>query len=252
MKAAEEILLHDHLKRLRMPTIRKVYGECARQAEESGARYETYLLQLTSQETEQREHNQIQSRLKEAHFPQLKTLEATDFSKWPDIDAREIRSYAEGDWLKKKENLVFIGKHGTGKTHAAIAFGVEACRLGYRVRFTTASELVNTLTEARDERRLSNQLKRFRSYGLLIIDELGYLPMTREGAQLFFQVLADRYEKASTLLTSNLTFGQWNQVFEDANLTAALLDRLTHHCHVHQFTWESIRFHESMKKRAAR
>ena len=148
--------------------------------------------------------------------------------------------------ITRCENVVLLGKHGTGKTHAATVLGVEACRRGYRVGFTTAAGLVNTLIESREERQLKRQLAKLSRFALLIVDEVGYIPFSAEGAQLLFQVFSDRYEKGSLVVTSNLPFAQWTSVFGDAALTAALLDRLTHHCAIHQFDWESIRFTESL------
>lgn len=243
------ILLEDGLKRLRLPTMLLHYTECARQAREAGERYEDYLLDLANRELEQRQANQLKVRLKEARFPVVKTLETTDLKKWPGLNAASIREYTECDWIDRRENLVFVGKHGTGKTHAAIVFGTEACRQGYRVLFTTAADLVNTLVEAREERQLKRTLTRLTRFQLVIIDEVGYIPFSSEGAQLLFQVFSDRYEKGSLLVTSNLPFAQWTTVFGEATLTAALLDRLTHHSYIHEFDWESIRFTESLKRR---
>ena len=141
---------------------------------------------------------------------------------------------------------MLLGKHGTGKTHAATVLGVEACRNGYRVGFTTAAGLVNTLIESREERQLKRYLAKLSRFELLVVDEVGYIPFSAEGAQLLFQVFSDRYEKGSVIVTSNLPFAQWTSVFGDAALTAALLDRLTHHCSIHEFKWESIRFTESL------
>ena len=248
MKPGQEHLLITMLKSLRLPTLQKNYGPFAREARESGVSYEGYLLHLVEEETTQRRANQLKQRLKAAHFPQMKTLESADLTQWPGLDAMSLRAYAEGDYIKARDNLIFLGKHGTGKTHAAIALGIEACRLGYRVLFTTAASLVNRLVEARDEKQLKNTLSRLQRVNLLILDELGYIPFSREGGQLLFQVISDRYETGSMILTSNLPFSEWDQVFKDANLTAALLDRLTHHSHIHQFDWESIRFKESLKK----
>jgi DNA replication protein DnaC len=247
-RAGEQVLLDDHLRLLRLPTILRQYEECARQAREAKESHESFLLNLTNQELEQRQANQLKRRLHEAKFPMLKTLETTDLNKWPDFDSLQFRQYVEADYIPRRENLVLIGKHGTGKTHAAIVLGVEACRRGYRVLFTTAADLVNTLVEAREEKRLKNYLSRLQNYPLIIIDELGYIPFSSEGAQLLFQVFANRYERGSLLVTSNLAFAQWTTVFGDAALTAALLDRLTHHCSIHDFSWESIRFSESMQR----
>lgn len=252
MKPAEEILLKDALKALKLSTMQSELSECARQCKASGDSYEAFLLSLCERELQHRRANQLARCLKEAGFPQMKVLEETQTEKWPCLKPMQIRSYAEGGYIQNRENLIFIGKHGTGKTHAAVAFGVEACRKGFRTLFTTAAELVNTLTEARDEKQLKNVLAKLKRIPLLIIDELGYIPFSEEGAQLLFQVVSSRYEQGSTIITSNLAFAEWTQVFHDANLTAALLDRLTHHSYIHQFDWESIRFTDSLARRQKR
>jgi DNA replication protein DnaC len=252
MKPAEEILLKDALKALKLSRMQSELAECTRQCKASGDSYEAFLLSLCERELQHRRANQLARRLKEAGFPQMKALEETKTEKWPCLKPMQIRSYAEGGYIQSRENLIFIGKHGTGKTHAAVAFGVEACRKGFRTLFTTAAELVNTLTEARDEKRLNSYLAKLKRIPLLIIDELGYIPFSEEGAQLLFQVVSSRYEQGSTIITSNLAFAEWTQVFHDANLTAALLDRLTHHSYIHQFDWESIRFTDSLARRQKR
>jgi len=247
-QASEAVLLKDHLKKLRLPAMGRDYPECARQARQGRESYEAFLLDLASRELEQRQANQLKRRLTEARFPVMKTLESTDLRKWPSLDGMQLRELAQCDYILRGENLALIGKHGTGKSHAATILGVEACRRGYRVLFQTAAQLVNTLVEAREERLLQRYLKRLDRFDLLICDELGYIPFSEQGAQLLFQVFANRYERASLLVTSNLAFAEWTKVFGEASLTAALLDRLTHHCHIYEFDWESIRLTESLKQ----
>lgn len=248
-RASDTVTLDGLLKALRLPVMRREYPECARQARQQGLSYEEFLLDLVIRESEQRRANQLQRRLKEAAFPYMKPIENTELAKWPGLNAMTIRAFCECDYVRRAENVVLLGKHGTGKTHAAIAFGIEACRKGYRVWFRTAAELVNMLIEARDDRDLNRLLKKLERVDLLIIDELGYLPLAHEGAQLLFQVVSKRYERKSIMITTNLPFPEWTACFGDVNLTAALLDRVTHHCHIHEFVWESIRFMESLKRK---
>ena len=247
-RASEAVLLEDHLKELRLPAMRRDYAECARQARETRASYEGFLLDLVSRQLEQRRANQLERRLKQARFPVMKTLEKTDLGLWPTLDAVEVRELMECSWISERENVSLIGKHGTGKTHAATVLGVEACRRGHRVLFQSASSLVNTLVEAREERQLERVFRKLARFHLIILDELGYIPFSEEGAQLLYQVFSDRYEKASLLVTSNLAFGEWTRVFGEASLTAALLDRFTHRCYIYEFDWESIRLAESLKR----
>lgn len=249
MKAGEALFLKSLAKSLRLPTITKNYEKLAVECRQVGASYEEYLLKLLEEERQQRDSNQLTKRLREARFPQMKTLEQADVNQWPCLNAHQIRAYAEGTYIAKKENMVLCGKHGTGKTHAAIAFGIEACKQGYRVSFMTAAQIVNQLVEARDEKQIQNYLKKMSRKDLLIIDELGYMPLSQEGGQLLFQVISERYERGSMIITTNLAFSEWDQVFGDINLTAAMLDRLTHHCSIHQFDWESIRFKQSLARK---
>ena len=247
MNPGQDVLLEDTLRRLRLPSMAREYPEHARQGREAGESYEAFLLALASRELDQRQTNQVQRRLNEARFPIVKTLEKTDLKRWPGLDAVQVREYMDCHYITNRENIVILGKHGTGKTHAATVLGVEACRRGYRVLFTTAAHLVNLLIEAREERQLKRYLAKLSRFELLIIDEAGYIPFSAEGAQLLFQVFSDRYEKASLIVTSNLPFAQWTSTFGDAALTAALLDRLTHHCSIHEFDWESIRLTDSLR-----
>jgi DNA replication protein DnaC len=154
-----------------------------------------------------------------------------------------------GSYIQEHKNVIFVGKTGTGKTHLATALGLEACRQGVRTRFASGAGLVNELIEARSERVTNRVIQRISRHGLLILDELGYVPFSREGSQLLFQVLADRYERGSVIITTNLGFADWTQLFGDPTLTAALLDRLTHRAHIILCNWESYRLKESLKKK---
>ena len=165
-RASEAVLLKDHLKELRLPAMRRDYAECARQARETRASYEGFLLDLVSRQLEQRRANQLERRLKQARFPVMKTLEKTDLALWPTLDGVEVRELTECTWISERENVALIGKHGTGKTHAATMLGVEACRRGHRVGFYSASGLVNTLVEAREERQLERVFRKLESLSL--------------------------------------------------------------------------------------
>lgn len=179
----------------------------------------------------------------------MKTFEAFDFDAATGLDRRLIRELMSGQYLVHHQNVIFLGKSGTGKTHLATGLGVEACRQGRRVRFVTGCGVVNELIESRLERVLSRLVSKYARHDLLIIDELGYVPFSKEGAELLFQVLAQRHEKASVIITSNLGFADWTQIFGEATLTAALLDRLTHKAHIITCAWDSFRLRETLKVR---
>ncbi len=220
-----------------------------RQAKEGKIAYEEFLLNLTEIEVQVRRENGRKRRTREAGFPLLKPLEAFDFEAAGDLDVRYIQELTTGEYIEEKRNVIFLGKSGTGKTHLATALGMEACTAGYRTRFVTGCGLANELIEAKDEKILSRVIKRYAGYGLLIIDELGYVPFSKEGAELLFQVLAERHEKRSVIITTNMGFGDWTQIFGDPNLTGALLDRITHKAHIINCTWESYRLKETLKNK---
>lgn len=241
------MLLKTNLKQLRLPMISAEFEKLAREAAEAGEQYETYLLRLTELEVASRQSNALQARIKAAGFPVEKDFDTFDFTAIPAMNKPKILELARGEWIDEHANCCFVGSVGTGKTHLATALGLAACRLGKRVRFFTAANLVTRLEEAQKQYQLDRFLVQLDKTDLLICDELGYLSFSRGGAELLFQVFADRYERASLLITSNLAFSEWGQVFQGERMTAALLDRLTHRCHIFEMNAESYRFRESVK-----
>lgn len=241
------MLLKANLKQLRLPTMSAEFEQLARHAAAGNEPYGQYLLGLTELEVATRSANALKARIKRADFPVLKDFDTYDFSVVPKLNKLNILELARGEWIENNFNCCLIGSPGTGKTHLAIALGQAACRQGRHVRFFSAATLVNHLEEAQKQYQLERFLKQLDKTDLLICDELGYLSFSRAGAELLFQVFADRYERASVLITSNLAFGDWEQVFQGERMTAALLDRLTHRCHIFEMNGESYRFRESVK-----
>ena len=221
----------------------------AQEAASSNQTFEQYLLQLTELEVAARSTNALTSRIKQAQFPVEKGLEDYDFAAIKSVSKQKILELARGEWVRQHTNLCLLGQPGTGKTHLAIALGLAACREGIRTKFFTAAALVNQLETAQQQYGLERLLNRLDKLDLLIVDELGYLSFSRAGAELLFQVFADRYERRSLLITSNLAFSDWGQIFQGERMTAALLDRLTHHCEIFEMNGESYRFKESMKQK---
>ena len=242
-----EMLLKHNLKTLRLPTMLAEYAKLSREAADADEDYQQYLLRLTELEVATPSANALASRIKSAGFPTLKDLETYDFALMPSLSKQKILELARGQWIAEKTNACFIGNAGTGKTHLSVALGQAACRAGQRVRFFTAAGLVNQLEEAQKQYRLKRLLSALDKVDLLIVDELGYLSFSRGGAELLFQVFADRYERGSILITSNLPFSEWGQVFQGERMTAALLDRFTHRCHIFEMNGESYRFRDSSK-----
>ena len=242
-----ELLIQTHCKRLKLPTIARHAHKLAQEAAQANQTFEQYLLALLEQEALQRETNQERRRIQAAHFPILHTLDTFDFSAVPTLNKVQILELARGEYLRRRENILFVGEIGTGKTHLATALALAACRQGQRVRFYTAAGLVNELTEARDERRLARLLAQLLKQDLVVLDEVGFVPFSVQGSQLLFQFCSERYQRGSLALTTNLEFGKWSEVFGDAQMTGALLDRITHHCHIVECHGESYRFKQSLK-----
>jgi DNA replication protein DnaC len=241
------LLLKANLKQLKLPTMLAEWEQLAREAAANNEPYEAYLLRLTELEVAARAANALAHRIHAAAFPVAKDFDTYDFSALPGLPKQRVLELARGEWLEQRYNCCLIGNAGTGKTHLATALGLAACRQGKRVRFFTAAGLVTQLEEAQQQHRLDRFLGQLDRADLLICDELGYLSFSRAGAELLFQVFAERYERRSLLITSNLAFGEWGSVFQGERMTAALLDRLTHRCHIFEMNGESYRFRESMK-----
>ena len=245
-------LLKAHLRQLRLPTMGQEFEKLARDAAATNQNYFQFLLRLTETELATRGANAIATRIKNAEFPVLKDFDTYDFSVMPQLSKPKILELARCEWIEQKYNCCLVGSHGTGKTHIAIALGQAACRAGLRVRFFTAAELVSQLEKAQKQYTLDRFLGQLERAHLLICDELGYVSFSRGGVELLFRVFGDRYERASVLVTSNLPFSEWNQIFQGERMTAALLDRLTHRCHIFEMNGESYRFRESMKSKKGR
>jgi len=247
---AAEVMVDLYCKELKLPGLRKSFREVAREAAAQGRSHAEFLSACLAQEVQSRRESRLRSRMNQARFPAVKTLESFDFTAVPDLSKPEVLALAQGDFIKRKENVICLGNSGTGKTHIGIALGIAAIAAGYRVRFVQVMNLAQELLQANSEYRLPKYLKTWQKVDLVICDELGYIGLG-PGGPLLFQFLAERYERGSVLVTSNLEFSRWGEVFGDATLTAALLDRLTHHAHILLFNGQSYRFKESHAKQAA-
>jgi DNA replication protein DnaC len=238
------------LRQLRMPTVAANYRKFAQEATQAGQPYEEYLLALLQHEANQREINRRRRRIREARFPLQRTLDEFDFQAIPSLNQTKVLDLARGEYLERNENVALIGAIGTGKTHIAIALGMAACEQGHRVRFYTAAGLINDLLEAQEARTLSKLENRLMRQNLVIIDEVGFVPFSQRGAQMLFAFISQKYLRGSLMVTSNLAFAEWTEVFGDPRLTSALLDRLTHRCHILEFAGESFRFRQSLQHQA--
>lgn len=227
-----EAVISEHLKVLKMPGMSRDYQSLARQARDGGWPYEDFLKELLEREVISRQEHTAAQRLKQARFPEIKTLDQIDWDVLAGVARPKILELASCQYIKRAEDIVLAGPVGTGKTHLSIALGVEAARRRFRVFFTRAANLVRTLLEARDERTLGRLQHRLLKVDLLIVDELGFVPFERAGGEMLFNLLAERHSQHSTAITSNLAFSEWVKVFGDEKLTTALLDRLGHRSHI--------------------
>jgi DNA replication protein DnaC len=244
-------LLAHLFKALKLHVFQREYDRVARQCAAEGLDYSGFLLRLAELEATERNRLLVERRIRDAQFPALKSLDSFDFSAIPALDKGAVLELAWCNYVTRRENVIAIGEHGTGKTHVAVGLGLAACERGLSVGFTTAASLVRALIEAQNERRLSRLQHRLASYHLLIIDELGYVPLPPGGGELLFEVFSQRCERGATMITSNLPIDQWTPVFRCERLTGALLDRLTHHCHLLEFRGESYRLKHGTRPQLA-
>jgi DNA replication protein DnaC len=252
MSDVPQVLLAHHLKALKLPTFLREHDKLARQCAAEGVDHTGYLLRLAELELLDRERRLVERRIRQARFPAVKSLDSFDFVVIPALNKMLVLELARCAYIERRENVIALGNSGTGKTHVALGLGLAACQKGLAVGFTTAAALVHELLEARDERRLLRLHKQLAGYQLLIIDELGYVPLSTTGAELLFEVFSRRYERGSVLVTSNLPFDEWTSVFGAERLTGALLDRLTHHVHILEMNGDSYRLKASRRRQRQR
>jgi DNA replication protein DnaC len=250
MSEAPKILLAHQLKVLKLPTFLREYEKLARHCAAEGLDHVQFLARLVELELIDRERRLIERRIKAANFPAVKSLDSFDFKAIPKLNKMQVLELARCEWIERRENVIALGPSGTGKTHVALGLGLHACQKGLSVGFTTAAALVNALMEARDERRRLRLQKQIAGYKLLIIDELGFVPLSKTGAELLFETISLRYERGSTLITSNLPFDEWTETFGTERLTGALLDRLTHHVSILEMNGDSYRLAQSRARKS--
>jgi DNA replication protein DnaC len=246
-----QVLLEHYLKQLKLPTMLREYAKLAEQCAQEGVDFQRFLLRLVEAEMLDRDRRATERRIKAAKFTVVKSLETFDYLAIPSLNKKLVLELARCEWIERQENVLCLGNSGTGKTHIALSLGLAACQRGVRVRFTTAAALVNELMEARDEKRLLRFQKNLLRQELLIVDELGFVPLSKTGAEMLFEIFSQRYERCSTLVTSNLPFAEWTEVLGSERLTGALLDRLTHHVHILEMNGDSYRLKTSKQRRAA-
>jgi len=250
MSDAPQVLLQHHLKKLKLPTFQREHAKLARQCAAEGRDHVQYLLRLCELELIERERRMIERRIKAAKFPATKSLDSFDFRVIPSLNKALTTQLARCEFVDRRENIIALGPSGTGKTHVSLGLGLAACQRGLKVRFTTAAALVHELIEAIDERRLQRLQKQLAAQDLLIIDELGFVPLSKTGAELLFEVISQRYERGSIIITSNLPFDEWTEIFGSERLTGAILDRLTHHVHILEMNGDSFRLRQSRRAKA--
>jgi DNA replication protein DnaC len=239
------VLLEHYLKQLKLPTMLREYQAMAATCAKEGQDHVAFLLRMTERELLDREQRAAERRIKAAKFPIIKTLDTFNFKAQPTINKPMVVELMRGEYIEKQENVLFMGNPGTGKTHLATALGHAACAQGKRVRFFSVTGLVTEMLEAREERQLERLLNRLSKHHVLILDEFGYVPFSKAGAELLFEVLSRAYERTSTVITTNLPFENWPEILGNERLTGALLDRLTHRVHIIEANGESYRLNDA-------
>ena len=242
------VLLDHYLKLLKLPTIKREYKSVAAACAKEGQDAIEFLARLCERECLEREQRAAERRIRAAGFPIIKTLDTFDFAAQSSINRPLVTQLMRGEYLDERENILFMGNPGTGKTHIATALGHAACAQGKHVRFHTVTALVTQLLEARDNRQLERLFKRLARYHLLILDEFGYVPFSKTGAELLFEVLSRAYERQCVIITTNLPFENWTEILGNERLTGALLDRLTHRVHIIEANGESYRLKNAKKR----
>jgi DNA replication protein DnaC len=248
MAVAADAVIGGYLKALRLAGLAHGYEQVIRDAEENNLGYRDFLRACLEHEMAWKEQSRVRRLIAQARFPVVKTVDSFDFSVQPDLPSHKILGLMNAGFVGARESVILVGKPGTGKTHLAIALGVAACQAGHRVRFYTAANLANQLVEARANHSLSRFERLWRKTHLVILDELGYVPFSREAGQLLFAMISSRYELGSFVVTSNLDFSRWTEIFGDEGMTAALIDRLVHRGHIFTTTGDSYRFRESLRR----
>ncbi len=247
-KEPQTLLLEHHLKALKLPTMLREYAAVGAVCRQERCDYADFLLRLTERELIDRERRATERRIRDAQFQVVKTLDTFQFAAQPSINEALVRELSRGEYLGKRENILLVGNPGTGKTHLAIALGFAACGQGKRVRFTTATGLVTQMLEAQESRALQRLTRQLQRLDLIILDELGYVPFSKTGAELLFDVVSQAYERSSLIVTTNLPFEKWTEIMGTERLTGALLDRLTHRVHILEANGQSYRFKDAQKR----
>lgn len=242
------VLLEHYLKQLKLPTMLREYPAMAATCAQEGQDHVTFLLRMAERELLDREQRAAERRIKAAKFPIIKTLDTFNFKAQPTINKAMVVELMRGEYIEKQENILFMGNPGTGKTHLATALGHAACAQGKRVRFFSVTGLVTELLEAREDRQLERLLNRLSKHHVLILDEFGYVPFSKAGAELLFEVLSRAYERTSTVITTNLPFENWTEILGNERLTGALLDRFTHRVHIIEANGESYRLSDAKRR----